>query len=161
MPEARRISSHFTLFLKFVFAPVLMLAFGAGIVLTWWDPQGLIAASPGGSSGNWSSTAVFVVALVSLYWAGLSLKRVTLTDEGLEVSNYFRTERIPFSAISGVSQLTYLHPRIVTVGFKARTRFGRRIRYLPTARWASSPFALGVEDVEVTTIRRRLEPART
>ncbi len=159
MTGTRRISSSFTPLLKFIVAPLAIVPFAAAIVLMWWDPQGLVAASPGGTSDNWWSTALLAVGIATMYWSCLSLKRVVLTDDGLEVSNYHRTVLIPFRDIFGVSQITYLHPRIVTVEFKGRTRFGRRIRYLPSARWTFLPVTAGVEDFEVTTIRRRLEPA--
>jgi len=159
MTGPRRLSSIFTPALKFGFAPLTMVPFAAGIVLMWWDPQGLVAAGPGGKSDNWWVTALFTAGIAALYWSCLSLKRVVMTDEGLEVSNYFTTESFPFRAILGVSQITFVHPRIVTVEFKDRSRFGRRIRYLPTARWTFLPVTIGVEDIEVTAIRKRLDPA--
>ena len=66
-----------------------------------------------------------------------------MDDEGLVVSNYFREVRIPRRKISGVSENRLLNHHPVTITLREDLGFGRRITFMPTARffalWSSHP----------------------
>ena len=140
MTAQRGISGLLTPFLKFVFAPIWIVGFGAGVTLMWLDPQGLVAVDPNAASERWWMTTLFVVGATLLYWSGVSAKRVLLTDSGLRISNFFVAETIPFADIAEVSQFTWSHPKMITVRFTRGTRFGDSIRFHPRSRFPSFPF---------------------
>jgi hypothetical protein len=145
MPPPRRLSSLVTPFVKFLFAPIWILGFGAGVALMWLDPQGLVSADPGGGTTRVWMTLGFLIGTGFLYWSAISAVRVVLRGDGLLVSNLFVTETIPFADIAEVDQFTWAQPRMITVRFTRRTRLGGSIRFQPRMSLSSIP--LGYDDV--------------
>jgi acyl dehydratase len=158
MTAPRRLSGLSTPFLKFVFAPIWILGFGAGVTISWLDPQGLVAANPGEASARWWMTALFLAGTTFLYWSGVSAKRVHISETGLIVSNFLVAETVPFSDIAEVSQFTWAHPRMVTVRFTRPTRFGDSIRFLPRFALWSIPLADDAVVSELSALSRRGPP---
>jgi len=67
------------------------------------------------------------------------LKRVSIDEQFLYVSNYFNEIAIPFSDIGDVTQNLWLNNQQVTIHFKVPNEFGGAIVFMPRFRFF--PFA--------------------
>ena len=79
------------------------------------------------------SSIWLLICFLIIYLYG-PVKTVFLCDDELIISNYFRTIRITVSEIQNIKGgqwRCWWYPSIVTVTFKHKTRFGKRIRFLP------------------------------
>jgi hypothetical protein len=117
------ISSPFTFFLKFVFPG-------------GWLAPGLyaLAQGPAGAAG------IFIclwlcVSLLLFRWSVFPLKKVSLGEGYLRVSNFWREVAIPLSAVESVQAVGYGWPSWhlpgVVVRLRAPSEFGARIRFIP------------------------------
>jgi hypothetical protein len=64
-------------------------------------------------------------------WLGFQLKKVSVDDKFLYVSNYLKEISIPLSDIELVTQNKWLNVRPVTVHLKRVSVFGCKIKFMP------------------------------
>jgi hypothetical protein len=138
------LSSAWTFLAKFV-SPVLWISFfGLGTVLFWLGYlRDKNNASPPPEM-KFVMLVMWFVGSASFLWAYAGLKRVRIDGQHLLVSNYFREIRIPFSAVTDVSQNLWLNYRPVTIYFREATEFGDRATFMPKRRlsirfWRTDP----------------------
>jgi hypothetical protein len=125
----RNISSAQTFFVKF-FVPVLHATAGLG---AWFF---LFVGDPQGRHG---SPSLFTRILFPTLWClwtpsilrlCVLLKRVAIDDKALYVSNYRREIRIPFTAVSSISESVRQNGHLVTILFEPPIEW-KRIVLLP------------------------------
>jgi hypothetical protein len=121
-----RLSSLQTFFSKFIFPPIWIGSFGLGVTKT------MQAADP----RSW--LPIFVIWIVGsgfIYWTCARLKKVSIDEQYLYVSNYFQEIAVPFSFVGDVTQNRWMNNQMVTIHFKSPTEFGDRIVFMPTFRF--------------------------
>lgn len=118
-----RLSSDWTLFLRFFFPTVWIVFFGVVSVVILF---------------SFRLSFPFVLGIIAFYLLGvlllaatlLRLKRVEATDEHLYVTNYFRTFRYAFDSIARISVMDFIILKVVVLHFRERTSFGRKVAFI-------------------------------
>jgi hypothetical protein len=121
-----RLSSLQTFFCKFIFPPLWIGVFGLGAMKSGLGP--IPRAWP-------AMIAAWIVGSGFIYWSCVRLKRVTIDDQFLYVSNYLQQIAIPFSFIGDVTDNRWLNNHPITIQFKLPTEFGDKIVFMPTFRF--------------------------
>ena len=152
---SRTISSAQTFLLKFLFTPLWIGGMGVTTVPMFF---GYVAdrSHPVDPHTKWLYLAVWIVGGLLLYGANAPLKRVSLTDTDLHVSNFRREIVVPLRDIDEVHENRWGGGRHITVRFTKRTEFGHEIVFMPLAR----PFALFSPNPLVATLRQAAARAR-
>jgi hypothetical protein len=143
---ARLLSSRWTFVVKYVYPPVWIGGFGVLTLLLFIAPEYFLSRS-GDPPPVWVDNlfvVVWIVVSILIVATTIPLKRVFLDGNRLVVSNFRRDARIPLSDIATVTQNRWLKTRPVTVAFRNRTPFGRRIQFMPPTRinwrfWQEDP----------------------
>jgi hypothetical protein len=78
---------------------------------------------------------VFLAATIFMVWLCLRVQRVGYAGRELVVSNYLRTERIPFDSIDAVEPVWWNYRRMVRIRLQSKTSFGQVVYYIP--KWAA------------------------
>jgi len=125
--KAREISAGLTPLVKWG-VPAIFLIEGLSFVADW------VAYIGEGRSAPPFVVALAVACTLSFPWIAarcLHLKRVTLTDDALRISNYRRQIVVPLRDVASVAP-TRLGLRAIAVRFTCETEFGAEIRFLPS-----------------------------
>ena len=124
----RRISSLLTFFHKFGL-PVLFIISFLDVMVTF-----LTVRRP---SSFLDMIFVFLVAILFVgytVWLGWALKKVSIDNDNLYVSNYRKEITIPLSEIADVTEFLFSESRRVTIHLRKPTEFGQKIIFLATYR---------------------------
>ena len=121
-----RLSSVQTFASKFILPPVWFCAYGFAVVKT------MNAANLGSWLGIF---AIWVAGAGYMYWSGVRLKKISIDDQFLFVSNYLTEIAVPFSLIGDVTSHKWLNHNLATIHFKSATEFGDRIIFMPPYRF--------------------------
>jgi len=142
-PFADRLSSGMTFFYKFIFPVVWIGGFGTATVAMWVQPlfQGPHAAEP------LEVRLGFLVAAIAgsafIYWSCIRLKKVSMDDRFLYVSDYATEIQVPLTQVCRVTENRWDNSHPVTIHFSSPTAFGEKITFMPTIRlfglWTSHP----------------------
>jgi hypothetical protein len=119
------LSSRQTFFSKFIFPPI------------WIGASGFVVMKPALRAGlrAWPLFLGWIVIGGFICWTCVRLKRVSIDDQFLYVSNYFNEIAIPFSDIGDVTQHLWTNNQQVTIYFKVPTEFGGEIIFMPRFRF--------------------------
>jgi hypothetical protein len=63
------------------------------------------------------------------------VQKVGYVGRELVISNYFRTERIPFDSIEAIEPVWWNYRRMVRIRLRSNTSFGQVVYYIP--KWAA------------------------
>jgi hypothetical protein len=121
-----RISSNWTLFLKIFFPTAWMTFFGLltlAIILA--DPGELPIG--GGIVFKIVFVTGFIVFLLFIWLTVIRLKRVDFGDEGIYVSNYFKTYRYKYEDVSKIKENNLGLFILGTIELKDKGSFGKNI----------------------------------
>jgi len=151
----RTLSSGFTFTLKFIFPVLWIGGFGYGTLQLFTHPgevtyNGVRGGAP--PDAKWLFLLMWVLGAATLGWLTARLKRVRIDNDGLLVSNYREEVRVPFAAVTKVTQNRWVNARPITVEFRHETPLGRRATFIPAGR---GRFAFWREDEIVAELRRR------
>lgn len=126
----RSLSSEFTVFFKFF--PAFWIPFlGLGVL-------GAFLGVLQGKNGEPPSLSFDLLVLV--FWIGGSvfsyltcapLKEMSIDDDCLYVSNYFREISIPLTDVADITERSWINFHPVTVRLKRSSVFGNRITFMP------------------------------
>jgi hypothetical protein len=119
--KPRVISAEYTLLVK-LGAPAFALWQGASLVVTW--------VHQGALSRDWPYLAVMAAVVGLVVWWCAHLKRVSLTDDALLISNFRREIVVPLRDVAHVGQWRIEWSAIV-IRLARDTEFGRRIHFIP------------------------------
>jgi hypothetical protein len=136
----RTISSSLTFFSKFIGPAIFFL------ILALWLPQlfisGAFRRDNSGSPAPPHSILFFLFVLFLAgtlsYWFGIRLKKVSMTDDALYISNYRKEIRVPFGDIAAVSENRFISGHPVWIEFRHTTDFGNRILFMPKWIWLTN-----------------------
>ena len=130
----RNVSSIQTFLVKWIFPLFWILIFGYGTVMLWLNkfdqPQQVDAIYM-----KLLFLIIFIVGTTTLAIFSFPLKRVRMDSKYLYISNFLTEIRVPFTSISDVTENRWINTHPVTVHFRTSTQFGRKIVFMPTARW--------------------------
>jgi len=79
--------------------------------------------------------AVFLAGTIFMVWLCFRVQKVGYAGRELVVSNYLRTERIPFDSIGAVEPVWWNYRRMVRIQLRCQTSFGQTVYYIP--KWAA------------------------
>jgi hypothetical protein len=148
----RQISSRLTALFKFVLPGILVLSLiNVGIASIRGE---FLGAPPGLPIFFQPYFQPLISAMLLLYtgWLFWPLKKVSIDEENLYVSNFRTVIIIPISEIDRVTEFILSEPRRVTVHLKTATDFGQKIVFLGTYR----AFAFFSSHPVVTELRRQV-----
>ena len=135
----RKMSSAWTFCYKFI-VPALWAA-AIGIAMEWTFPNEQVL---------FVVAVVWTVGGIALLRVCVPLKRVSLEDDALLVSN-FRTEwRIPYALIAEVTQNRWIKLRPITIRLKRDVGCGKTVVFMPYVRMR---WRFLQEDPEVDELR--------
>jgi hypothetical protein len=139
----RVISGGDTFFAKFGISSLFLVATVALLVLACLPPSG-----PPEDYSHFVLRTVRVLVFIALsmtvvFFCG-GLKRVTLSETSLRVSNYLREIVVPLNEVSSIDQVDGVFYRVV-IAFDRDTAFGRRIDFSPRGLSAPRPHPVVVE----------------
>ena len=121
-----RLSSLQTFFCKFIF-PLIWI--GSTVF-------GMMKPTKVADPASWLAGFLVWLAIGGfIYWTCVRLKKVSIDEQYLYVSNYLREIAIPFSDIGEVTENRWLNSHPVTIHFKVPTEFGDNIVFMPTFRF--------------------------
>jgi hypothetical protein len=123
-----RLSSLQTFPIKFIFPPLWIGLFGFGAL-------GSLFAQRADQGASLALFLVWIAGSAFIYWSCIRLKRVSVDDHFLYVSNYLKEISIPLSDISGVTEFAWINSHPVTIHLKFATEFGDKIVFMPKTRW--------------------------
>lgn len=124
----KELSSPFTFFYKFIFIFLWISGFALGT-------HEILLAGP--DDPRWLQyMSIWVAFAVFIFFSSGNIKKVTMGNGKIQVSNFFRTEEIDIAAIESVDGSTYLSPRLVWFNLKEPCSFGTKITFIPAIRKA-------------------------
>ena len=128
----RNLSSPVTLIWKFIF-PICWMGFVSFATYTaWFHPE--LWRNGGSALERWGATGMLLFGAVVLVPHAAKVCRVSLNEDGLTISNYWRKAHIPFAAIADVEFRPMKGPSRVSLTLRCPTPLGRHVIFLPNAR---------------------------
>ncbi|WP_257385613.1 hypothetical protein [Tahibacter caeni] len=127
----RNLSSAQTFFMKLVFPAVWIVLCGSIVLAAHFRES---QASPGLGAFPF---LIWGIGAFAMLWMCMPLKRVSIDDGNLYVSNYFREIKVPLAAIADVTENRWINIHPVTIHLKRDTEFGNRITFMPKSRMFS------------------------
>jgi hypothetical protein len=124
-----------TFFYKLIFPILWIGGFGVGTV-------GLFGGVFTGSQGEappdtmkWQFLAILVLGSAFIYWACVRLKRVTLRDGDLLISNFRNSVVVPIADVERVTENRWINIHPVTLHLSRETEFGKKVVFMPKIRF--------------------------
>ena len=115
--------------MKFVFPAIWIPVFGFGVVMMF-----LGGIKSGDFLAKWAFLFVWLVGFAIIWWSCVRLKDVSVDENFLYVSNYFKEVSIPLSEIYDVTENVWVNMHPVTIHLKSPSEFGDKIVFMPTVR---------------------------
>jgi hypothetical protein len=131
----RTLSSDWTFFFKFIF-PLIWIGGFAGITLAMFIfPDSFHSAGAGSlQDDRLKSLLGTILGGSAIYWSCMRLKKVSLKDDILRISNFRREIEVPLRDIERVSGSILIHPELVWLHFRAPTGFGTKVIFMGKVR---------------------------
>ena len=126
----KRISSKLTFYSKFV-SPILVVLWLPIFAYFLWNSNPSIVWSSGTIL---FSIAVPLIAISVAVFFGMRLKKVSVDDDNLYVSDYRIEITIPIREIENISEFYLSEPRLVTITLRSPSEFGQKIKFIATYR---------------------------
>jgi hypothetical protein len=115
--------------MKFIY-PALWILWGSAFLSAFFD----------GSKGadapiKWIILIMWVAGFAFICWSSVRLKKVSVDDDFLYVSNFIKEISIPLSDIYDVTENVWVSIHPVTIHLKSQSEFGDKIVFMPTTRF--------------------------
>jgi hypothetical protein len=133
-----------TAIFKFIFPVIWTAAFGTGAAA-------MIAAGRKGKEGI-ALIIVLIAGALFIYWGFIRLKKVSMDDQFLYISNFRKEIKVHRSEIAKVTENVYINTHPVWIHFKRTTEFGDYVMFMPTSR----PFAFFSSHPIVEELRKKV-----
>ncbi len=131
----RTISSSQTVLMKIIFPMVWIPLFGIGALMVFFSPS----SDP--QFPKFYFLFMWIAGSVFIYRLCVRLKKVSLDNRFLYISNYIREIAVPLTEIYDVTENVWINIHPVTIHLKVSSEFGDKIRFMPKTRffaWFSS-----------------------
>ncbi len=79
---------------------------------------------------------IWIVFAVFIFFSSGNVKKVTMSNKKIQISNFLRTEEIDIKDVESVDGSSYLSPRLVWFNLKNPCSFGTKISFIPAIRKA-------------------------
>jgi hypothetical protein len=126
----RTLSSLQTFIFKFIFPVVWIGLWGVGTLTMFLNPQDRPDVPPRGLF-----LLIWFLGVAVILWSCVRLKKVSVDENFLYVSNYLKEISIPLSDIYDVTENVWLNIHPVTIHLKSPSAFGRKISFMPQAKF--------------------------
>jgi hypothetical protein len=151
-----------TFIIKYVYPPAWIGGIGVLALLLFLAPEHFLSRN-GDPLPLWIDNlvvAVWIVGSILIVATTVPLKRVFLDGNRLVVSNFRRDTRIPLADITTVTQNRWIKIRPVSITFRNRTPFGRKIQFMPPQRirwrfWEEDPV---VDELRALSVPQESSP---
>ena len=115
--------------MKIVFPAFWILLFGFATLTLF-----LGGADGPNAPPKWLVLFVWIAGAAYICWSCFRLKEVSVDDNYLYVSNYFKEIAIPLTEIYDVTENVWLQMHPVTIHLRSPSEFGNKIVFMPKAR---------------------------
>lgn len=115
--------------MKFVFPAMWIPVFGFAVVMMF-----LGGIKSEDFLAKWAFLFVWLVGIAIICWSCVRLKDVSVDENFLYVSNYFKEVSIPLSEIYDVTENVWVNIHPVTIHLKSPSDFGDKIVFMPKHR---------------------------
>jgi hypothetical protein len=126
----RNLSSRLTFLYKLVF-PVWWVGVFAVVTATMFIAPDSFTTTADTQMTIKEFRMVFLAATIAgaigFYWLCMRLKKVTLTDDVLAISNFLTVIQVPLRDVERVSGSILLSPELVWLHFRVPTEFGSKV----------------------------------
>lgn len=126
----REISSPFTFFYKYIVILIWIIGFGFGA------SEMLLSGPDNPQWIRYMGTWFFIAG--GIYFFTGHIKKVSMDNNHLVVSNFIKQEKIPLTAIEKVDGASFLNPRLVWITLSGPSTFGEKITFIPVFRKGSA-----------------------
>jgi hypothetical protein len=72
-----------------------------------------------------------IFALIFIYYFYISLKKISIDDNNLYISNYFKQIKISRQTIEKIKIFRFHSPNIITICLSCKSEFGNKIKFIP------------------------------
>jgi hypothetical protein len=129
----QRLSTNYTLFLKF-FIPIFWLVFFGLFLLAMFTFGKDLAGFFQQPLFQIGAILFYLSGLALFYFTLLSIKRVEADEHFVYVTNYFKTFRYPWHNVASIEESSFLSFKTVTITLKEAGQFGPNIRFVASKR---------------------------
>ena len=130
----RRLSSGLTFFVKAVH-PAISLSILFLITFAIY-----LVPNKGGTLQvfRWILPIILPLTVIHVYRTCVPLKRISMDDEALHISNYLKQVRISLRDVNSVRERRLINIHHIEIDFRHDTEFGKRVVFMPKMRWFNS-----------------------
>ncbi|HEY0428922.1 MAG TPA: hypothetical protein VGC76_14165 [Pyrinomonadaceae bacterium] len=124
------ISSAFTFYFKVILPALWIPFFGVGAIVSSFN-----MTTSDLPFGRFFPLLMWLGGSIFIYWAGVGLKKVSIDETTLYVSNYSKEILIPRAEIQAVTENFWINTHPVTIHLKSPSPFGSKIKFMPKLRF--------------------------
>ena len=125
----QRVSSNLTLALK-IFLPTVWVTFFGLFTIAILFAENANLPFGGGNFIRVGFLVGFLLFLLLMYVSVLRLKRVEFGDDGIYISNYFKTYRYKYIDIESIKESDYLILKIAVIKLKEKGQLGLKLPFV-------------------------------
>ena len=125
-----RLSSNFTLILK-IFLPLFWIVFFGLFVVASFVTNPIEAPQIANDKFRLQSVIFVFSGIVFFTFTFFRLKRVDGDENGIYISNYFKTYKYSFDSIDKIVIYNHLILKTAHLSFKTKGSFGKKVIFLP------------------------------
>lgn len=127
----QRVSTNFTLFLKF-FLPIFWIVFFGAFAIVLWTEDRIPTGALSIGTLRMTMTLFFLIGATILFFTLMRLHRVEMDEAFIYVTNYIKTARYPYHQIEKITEVDFLILSTVTIHFKNKGIFGKKATFIPS-----------------------------
>lgn len=124
-----RVSTNFTLVLKFFIPTFWIVFFGAFLIAILIQNTPYYGSIQGGTF-RIGTILFYLSGLAFFYFTFLRLKRVEMDDQFIVITDYFKAAKYPYESIDHIDERRFFFFEIATIHLKAKGVFGKRITFI-------------------------------
>ena len=126
-----QVSSNLTLVLKIFIPTFWLVVFGLFGFVVWFTTYDVFGSIPA-TTFRIGYAVFYLLFILFFYFTIMNLKRVEMSDEGLFATNFFKHYRYSWESIEKITEAPFPFVRVVTITFKEKTSFGKKIHFIPS-----------------------------
>ncbi len=130
----RRLSSGLTFIVKAVHPAITIsvMIFLSIAIFVVPDKRGILLVM------QWIFPIILILIVLQLYRICIPLKRISMDQEALYVSNYIKQIRVSLRDVKSVHEKRLFNIHHIEIEFRHDTEFGKHVVFMPNMRWFDS-----------------------